>query len=517
MTFMKYKIVKIILLFLVLGSIVGLILKNIIRKNVYIEIGVNEITIKDFLYRWNNEKKASIISDLSNINLKKTGTYKIEVMYNNKKRTSTLHLVDTTPPIVVFQDIERYKDYKINPNDFIVKIDDLSEVLVESTNPVINDFGKYYVKVNVIDAFGNSSTKNCILNITWLKSTYDLELGTKISKKDLVYNSSDIDKIPDSEIEKINKQNVGSYNLKLVYNKVEYNSVINIKDTTAPILELKEVEIYEDENLPQMSDFISELSDASPNIELNYKQQPEKKIGKQEVTIVAKDIYNNISTKTTILSIIKDEEPPVFTGLHDITINKNQVINYESGVKANDKKDGEVTFSIDTSNVNTSVAGTYYAIYKAEDKAGNIQTQNRKITIRHDYHDTESQVKYHGSRCGSNYESIRKYVMNLVVYNANEWGGEDPVWQGLVYHRGNCKVYAETYKRLLEYNGYETQIIWTTDKTHYWNLVKINGVWRHSDASPGPTHGWISAVTDEVRYNNLQGRNWDRTLWPEAK
>lgn len=491
-------------------------MKNTIRKNVYVEIGTIEVGIEDFLYAWNSIDKASFVTNIDEIDLNKTGNYKIEIMYNDKKKVCNLYLVDTTPPTVTFQNIERDIDYNFNPSDFIVDIDDLSDVLVEGSSPIINDYGIYYVNVGVIDAFGNSTSKECILNVSWLKSDYYLEYGTEIKKEDLVYNVNDAERISDEDILSINSANVGTYSLNTIYNNREYSSNIVIKDTTAPVLKLKNVEIYEDEDLPSVNDFIEEVVDASLT-ELRFKEELTKELGTKEITIIAYDEYNNLSETTATFSVIKDELPPSIIGLHDITISKGENINYESGVYAYDERDGNVSFSVDSSSVNNLVNGTYYATYSASDKTGNTTVLKRKIVVKHDNNDTYSQIQYHASKCGNDYESIRKYVMNLIVYSSNVWGGDDPVWQGLVYHRGNCKVYAETYNKLLEYKGYESKIIWTTDKTHYWNLVKINGVWRHSDSSPGPNHGWISAVTDEVRYNNLQGRDWDRTLWPEAK
>ena len=60
-------------------------------------------------------------------------------------------------------------------------------------------------------------------------------------------------------------------------------------------------------------------------------------------------------------------------------------------------------------------------------------------------------------------------------------------------------------------------LIWTTDKTHYWNLIKLNGVWRHTDSTPGNKHSMIENETDAVRYEHLQERDWDRSKWPAAK
>ena len=69
---------------------------------------------------------------------------------------------------------------------------------------------------------------------------------------------------------------------------------------------------------------------------------------------------------------------------------------------------------------------------------------------------------------------------------------------------------------MLQRAGYNAKIIYTTDKTHYWVLVNINGVWRHSDATPTDRHRMISAATDAERLDHLQGRDWNHSNWPAA-
>ena len=52
------------------------------------------------------------------------------------------------------------------------------------------------------------------------------------------------------------------------------------------------------------------------------------------------------------------------------------------------------------------------------------------------------------------------------------------------------------------------------DKTHYWNLVYLNGKWVHMDSTPGVRHERYSIMNDELRYETLSGRDWDRNQWP---
>ena len=216
------------------------------------------------------------------------------------------------------------------------------------------------------------------------------------------------------------------------------------------------------------------------------------------------------------MKIVKDKDGPSISGLSKLTVNKGTKINYEKGVKAYDSNFGNCEFSVDSSDVNVSKYGTYYAIYTSVDKLGNKTTAKRVISVNHDKSDTDELVRQAASKLSSDAEAIRDYVRNNVKYNTKD-GGSDPIWYGLKNKVGNCKVHAYIFEALLKLKGYTTKIIWTTDKTHYWNMVYLNGKWVHMDSTPTSLHNKYSIMNDDLRYQELQGRNWDRSLWPEAK
>ena len=91
------------------------------------------------------------------------------------------------------------------------------------------------------------------------------------------------------------------------------------------------------------------------------------------------------------------------------------------------------------------------------------------------------------------------------------------MYYGLTKDSGNCYVHALTLKALLEEKGYETQLIWVTNESHYWLIIKLEEGWRHIDSTPSAQHEAIGLATDKVRYKNLNGRNWDRSKWPACE
>lgn len=176
---------------------------------------------------------------------------------------------------------------------------------------------------------------------------------------------------------------------------------------------------------------------------------------------------------------------------------------------------GKCEFTVNSSAVDVNNEGTYYATYTSTDKSGNKTTAKRKIVVSHNSSDLKALVKKIASSLSNDVEAIRDYCRNNIKYSTN-WGGSDPVWYGFTEYRGNCYVHAMCFQAILKEKGYATQLIWTTDKTHYWNLVKINGVWRHMDSTPGIKHTKYSIMTDEQRLSILQGRTWDTSKWPAA-
>ena len=217
-----------------------------------------------------------------------------------------------------------------------------------------------------------------------------------------------------------------------------------------------------------------------------------------------------------VVMYAEDTKPPVFSGVEDMVVAKNAALDYEAGVTARDNADGKVPFTYDASRVDITSAGIYYVTYTASDRQGNTTTYRRKIEVKQDTEDTKALVQAVAENLGNYAEDIRDYVRSSISYSS-DWGGDDPVWFGLQNRTGNCYVHATVLDALLREKGYKTQLIWCQDKTHYWNLVYLDGQWKHIDSTPSDhTHNKYSLMNDEQRYETLSGRDWDRTAWPKC-
>lgn len=272
-----------------------------------------------------------------------------------------------------------------------------------------------------------------------------LPYGTPITIKNFLKED-----IPNAKcnIDLDNIKDIGTYEIKITINNKEYISNLIIYEPISNIIELKEVTIYLDEELPSINDFIANNVDLS-----NYEYEElslNKELGTQDVYI---KIYNDYDKyeNTTKLNIIEDKEPPIFKGLTNITLEVGNKYNLYNNVEANDNKDGKVDFTIDDSKVNYNKIGTYKIYYTAVDKSGNKNTEIRKITI------TEKDITYkidnfptfnqypnypNGCESAALYNLLRFYNINVTISEIVNTlkKGEQPHFEDDIYYGGNPEI-----------------------------------------------------------------------------
>ena len=436
-----------------------------------------------------------------------------------RRETVTLTIADTVAPQVVFRDIAVTVDDAITADMFVVSAEDLSPVQVSFiTAPgERSGYDDQTVTVAVTDAGGNQVTGDCTISYTWLKESLTVELGTEIAVQDLLLNPEKGEHLVNPEdIELLNVSPAGEYTVESTDGGKTCVCKVSIVDTVAPQLEGKSLTVEQGAYLT-MESFLVSVFDASANVTVNLEGNISAyACGTFPVVLTAQDVSGNTTRVELTLTVVYDATAPVFTGMAEMNAPKNSQPDFISGVTATDNRDGVVEFTVDTSRVNMAEAGTYYAVYTARDKSGNVSTYRRKVVVPHDSADTDALVAMHAAWCGTSVVSIRNYVCNNIMYNTN-WGGNDPVWYGFTNRVGNCYVHALCLQRLLMYHGYQTQLIWVTDQSHYWLIVYMDGGWKHIDATPSALHGRYPVMNDAQRLETLSGRVWDTTLWPACE
>lgn len=546
------KIVIIAVVVILILAILAIILFNVFSKkvkdHVQLELGTQEIKIQDFLTDEKYAENAEFVTDISQIDLNKVATYEITIKLDDKEYTSTLDIKDTTAPQVKFQDVDGYTDYQINPEDFIAEKTDASNMEVSLGNEVtINGFGEYHPLIIVKDEYGNETSQECLLNISYIRSKFTLEYGNKLTKEDLLFNVAEYqDTINQQDIDTINSYDVGEYDLKSVYDGQEKITKITIQDTIAPELVLKDVTLYTEQTITDTNQFVEKAEDLA-GVTLNILTEIDYSIvGDQEVTIEAVDGHGNKTSQTAKLTIKEDTEGPVFSGISDLKVTKGGTADYKKGVTAKDGKDGDVEFTVDSSSVKLDTAGTYYATYTATDKAGNTTTSKRKIVVSEK--STTSSSSSSSSSSGDVYAkadefiakatsgvsgtankilAIKNYLRNNIKYshryNASNTGSVNAAaMKAFTAYEGDCYIHAAAAQVMFTRLGVQSIIVNALDYTHYWNMVYINGGWKHVDPTPGWAYADVGFMNDAKRLetlrriNGYEYRDWDRSKFPVA-
>ena len=200
---------------------------------------------------------------------------------------------------------------------------------------------------------------------------------------------------------------------------------------------------------------------------------------------------------TSHLNLKADEEPPVISGAKDISIITGQAIAYKEHVTVTDNADSDITYTVDNSTVDNNKEGTYQVTYSATDKAGNKTEVTITVTVVYRPYTEDDlwvlcdQVLANLIKPGMSEKEKVEAIFNWVDWTITYKGHAEKVswiqgaYDGLKNHIGDCFTIASTCHALYQRAGLETFMIERypiTYAQHFWNAVKIDGVWYHCDA-----------------------------------
>ena len=497
--------------------------------DVTVELGTEMVLVDHFLTIYGKPDRVEVVTDLTAVDWTRPGSTAISLRHGIKEDAVTLTIQDTTAPKAVFvESLTMGIGDTPKAEDFVQKAEDLSDIAISFLAPPSGtEYESQKLTVVVADAYGNSVQKECTLHRSWILSEVTLELGKELTKEQILMDSKDADLLSQEQLDAINAASVGEYQVTSTFNGVTRTCTVKVVDTTGPVVAVKPATVYLGDEV-KVEALVEAAEDLSGEVTLRLPQAIDtSKTGKQKAVVEAADAYGNVTRVEAEVEVIADTEAPVIKFSGDLTVGKNTTPNYLKDVSAFDTHDGVCEVTCDSSAVDLTTAGTYKVTYTAKDAAGNVATKKRNVVVKPDQTDTDALVAQIAATLSDDVQEIRNYVREI-KYTGN-WGGDDPVWYGFTKNVGNCYVHALCLKALLDYKGYETQLIWIMGSEpgkpkaangwdpHYWLIVKIDGQWKHLDATPGPTHTkYDEPMDDEMRQDSLKGngRTWDRTQWP---
>jgi len=339
---------------------------------------------------------------------------------------------------------------------------------------------------------------------------------------------------------------VQEYNLVIKVKRKEYQSILYVRDTKAPVVTAKDKTITK-EGTVVPEDFIESIDDDT-DCKAEFKKEPKPQgNGSYPVEIRVTDEGGNTTDIAAQLIVCVDNTPPVIEGVEEITIKVGEGVSYKKNVTVTDDQDESVKLEIDNSAVNTDAAGDYPITYIATDAAGN---RSEVSTVLHviepikvkgsNY--TEDDVNAEADKVLAQItnSSMSQYEIIKAIYNwchtkiafvdtASKDNWVEGAYAGLVKRKGDCYTYAMTAKCLLTRAGIKNMDIERIrygNGMHFWNLVDIGEGWHHFDTCrrvDGSTFFYLTdaelmAYSDKHKHkpDYPNGSHYyDRSLYPE--
>lgn len=472
--------------------------------------------------------------DLGDISAGTVGTYIIRAYSTTQAYIWPVNVSDTTPPAVETVNRAIRPGETVIPEDFILSVDEVSEYTVSIARAIDFDVqGLKNIRLIVEDIHGNRTETMVRLLIADIPKELFLEYGLSTSEVGAAILSNVY--IKDRFSLTNCPTEIGTYDLEAETEFGNYALRLEIADTTAPALVLKETTLFVG-NSVQPEVFVASADDASDVLYRIDGEVPSTETpGTYPVAVEAADIHGNKVKAETTLHVIHDTTPPVIYGVSDKRILVGETVSFKKGVYAVDDNDGNVTFKVDSSAVKTTEEGTYPVIYTSTDAAGNETSVTVYLTVAVNNMDAVNELAdgilarittasmtprekswaiYTWITGSLRYSTRTSYLMGSYVEGA---------YSGLTTYSGNCYIYYAVSGALLTRAGIENVMVQRDkpEEPHYWNLVNIDGNWYHFDTCPHyPGHEmqcFLKTDAELAEYNKNEVADYysfDASLYP---
>lgn len=321
----------------------------------------------------------------------------------------TFRIKDDVPPIVEVTSIIKI-DYGTTKIDYINHLnisdnetkDGEFKMVVNETGLNYQIIGAYEVYITVYDKSLNQTS--VVVKVEIIDRIKPVIVLNKplILEKDSPPNYHDyfifkdnyhttLDVIFIDELVDINTP--GFYEIQIIATDISNNKngstqVVEVRDTTSPILNLKyhtiTLAVHKDKFMPNdavysMFDGLKPLPKEQLVIEGEFNIN---EIGNYEITYTLKDLYSNKTVKIVNV-IVDDKEAPVLDAdVLELALNTTE-IDFLKGVNVFDNYDNNAlkNLKVFDHNINVNVVGIYYINYECFDSRGNYTYFTRTVKV----------------------------------------------------------------------------------------------------------------------------------------
>ncbi len=460
------------------------------------------------------------------------GEYQVKVKSGFFTHKCKLIVEDTLAPTGQAVQVRLPIGNTCGPESFVTDIEDATKVTVSYvTEPDFARKGSQPVQIALTDLGNNRTVLDTELYLSIVAEHVTMEAGEGAPGLDKFVAAGETGQFV-TDMTGLDYARVGDYEIALTVNGESYTSILHVRDTVPPVVEVKDLEDFA--FVPKDAiDFAVRVEDVT-EVTAAFKKDPDlSQLGTQEVALIFTDQGGNQVEKTAKLTLKKDDEPPVIHGALDMTIYAGDTVSYRKDVTVTDNSSDGITLDVDTSKVNTRAEGVYPVTYTASDASGNKAQLTVNLTVLARKYDIEEVNALGDSVLArilkpemsemDKLQAIYSYIMGHISYINDSDKGDwvQAAYEGLMNRKGDCYVYASTAKLLLTRAGIKNMDIEKipSDTLHYWNLVDIGDGWYHFDTTPRKDHPTIFMWDDKqmMDYSNSHDKshNYDRALYPE--
>jgi lipoprotein-anchoring transpeptidase ErfK/SrfK len=345
--------------------------QNCVYENRTFEAG-EEILPEDFLK--NPGRKISFADNSGTIHNTVPGEYAVQLKAGIFTYDCTAVVLDTIAPTAEAVQVYVDEGVEVTPEMFVTNIADVTETKISFvTEPDISAYGVQNVQIALTDAGNNCTVIESQMIVRVTVEELLLEAGEPFPEIEEFLKKQEQEASFVTDISSVSTNEVGEYNIDILANEIVYTTRLKIQDTIAPVVEVEDIVIYDDESVAP-EDFIVSATDET-SLTISFAEEPDMSgDGAQIVTILVTDQAGNITRKEAQLTVLHDTESPVITGVRDVTVYVGNSIGYTTGITVSDNHDSNVQLQVDSSAVNIQAIGSYPVTYTATDAAGN-QTQ----------------------------------------------------------------------------------------------------------------------------------------------
>lgn len=332
-----------------------------------------EVLAEDFLKQ--TDKSAEFISGDSLIDTSIPGDYHVKIKSGIFTYQCTVTIQDTITPKAELKKVYIEQGDTVTPEDFITSISDMTKVTASfEVEPDYSIYGEQKISVLLTDLGGNTASYDTALVIRPTKYELTIEAGEAMpALADFLLSEQQNAAISSASPD---TSKPGDYEIEIAVDDKKYTTILHIKDTVAPELELRDIDIYTFQSAV-MEDFIVSASDISA-VTCNYVTEPDFSIiGTQQITIRAADENGNAVEQTANLTLRQDMAPPELV-LRDISVYTFESVSKEDFIVS--ASDISAVTSSYVTEPDFNFVGTQQVTIRATDESGNSVDKTANFT-----------------------------------------------------------------------------------------------------------------------------------------